>query len=157
MSQPLIVTLSILLVLSSSLWIGGYVAIAVVAMAARTSLEPKSRVALFRALGRSFLWVGGPALVVAIISGFVLLDLRGWHGPAHVATALAAALVALLVVAVAQARHMTRLRHMALEAVDDVGLQQRVRTDGRTAGVLRGLLGLLSLALVVVGCLLATS
>lgn len=157
MSQPLMVTLVILLVLSSSLWVGGYAAIAVVAMAARKSLDPKSRVALFRALGRSYLLVGGPALIVALLSGIVLVNQRGWDGPAFVATALAAALVALLVVAVAQARRMTRLRQLALAAVADGGLQQRVHAGGKAAGVLRGLLGLLSLALLIVGSILATT
>ena len=157
MSQPLIVTLVILLVLSSSLWLGGYVAIAVVAMAARRSLDPHSRVAFFRVLGRSYLLVGGAALVIALASGVALLSRRGWDGLALVAVGLATALVSSLVVAVAQAGRMTRLRQLALASVTDVGLQRQVKAGARAAGVLRGLLGLLSGALVVVGCILAAS
>ena len=59
--------------LASCIWVGGYVAIAVVARAAARTLEPAPRVAFFRALGRSYLLVGGPALVVALGTGGGLL------------------------------------------------------------------------------------
>lgn len=155
MSQTLHAALVVLLVLASSAWLGGYVAIAVVATAARTALDAESRVAFFRALGRSYLRVGGTALVVASVSGGVLLSRREWDGLAVAAVVLAVALVALLAVAVAQARRMTRLRQTALAALGDDALNRRVRDGGRAAGALRGLLGLLSLALLVIGCLLA--
>ena len=47
--------------LAASIWIGGFVAIGVVAKVARAQLEPAQRVAFFRHLGRTYLRVGGAA------------------------------------------------------------------------------------------------
>ena len=148
-------TLVVLLVLSTSLWFGGFATIAVVASVARRSLDELDRVRFFRALGRTYLWVGGSALAVALASGVLLLNQRGWDALAIATAVAAAALVALLVVAVAQARRMSRLRQRALTETGDESLQRLVVSGGRAAGALRGLLGLLSVALVVLGCVLA--
>lgn len=151
------ITLIVLLVLASSIWLGGYVAIGVVALTARRSLDEKSRVSFFRALGRRYLSVGGSALVVALATGWALLDQRGWDALAVITAALALGLVVLLAVAVGQARRMTKLRQRALGTPNDEVLKQRVRDRGRTAGVLRGVLGLLSVTLVILGCVLAAT
>lgn len=143
-------------VLATSVWVGGYVAIAVVARAAAATLDPAGRVAFFRYLGRSYLWVGAPALVIAFVTGAVLLS--GQHRNALLLSTvvIAVVLVVLLAVAVAQARRMTRLRHRALAAPENTSLPGQVRRGGRAAGALRGVLGLLSLTLVVLGSFLAT-
>jgi hypothetical protein len=51
---------------------------------------------------------------------------------------------------------MTRLRGRALAAPDDPQLSARVRRGARSAALLRATIGLLSLALIALGALLAT-
>ncbi len=144
----------ILLVVSGGVWLGGYLTMPVVARAASATLAPLDRVAFFRALGRAYLPVGGSALVLALLSGAVLLR-EHRSGALLVATAVsAAALVAALAFGVVQARRMTRLRQAAGVTPSDTVLSERVRRGAVAAAILRGLIGLLSLALVVMGCLL---
>jgi uncharacterized membrane protein len=142
--------------LATSVWVGGYVAIAVVARVATRALEPANRVAFFRALGRSYLVVGTPALLIAIGTGAALATDHPWDGELTASVALVAALLVSLAVGVAQARLMSRLRAAALADPSDLGLTQRVRRGARAATVLRAVIGLLSLALIALGSLLAT-
>lgn len=142
--------------LSSSIWVGGYVAIVVVARVATSTLERAQRVAFFRRLGRAYLWVGAPALVVALGTGAALCAGRAWDATLVATVVVAAVLVASLVLGVAQARRMTRLRAAALAAPEDPQLSHRVRRGTRLAALLRAGLGLLSLALIALGSLLAT-
>lgn len=143
------------LVVATSIWLGGYVAIVVVARVATATLDPAGRVALFRSLGRAYLRVGIPALAVALAVGAVLLTQHGWDALATTTAALSLVLVGLLAVAVAQARRMTGLRRQALAHPEDRALAEEVHRGGRHAGLLRALLGLLSLSLVVLGSFLA--
>ncbi|MGH8860295.1 MAG: hypothetical protein ACRDVG_03500 [Jatrophihabitantaceae bacterium] len=145
-----------ILTLATSVWVGGYVAIAVVARVANRTLEPANRVAFFRALGRSYLFVGAPALLVAIGAGAWLATDRSWDDELAASVALAAALLVSLGVGVKQARRMTRLRAAALADPSDLRLTRRVQHGARTATVLRAVIGLLSLALIALGSLLAT-
>jgi hypothetical protein len=142
--------------LASCIWVGGYVAIALVARVATRTLAPGQRVAFFRALGRSYVLVGGPALLVALGTGAGLLSDHVWDGVLIAAVVVAAALVAALAVGVVQARRMTRLRAGALSAPEDPQLASRVRHGARSAALLRATIGLLSLALIALGALLAT-
>lgn len=142
--------------LTSCIWVGGFVAIAVVARAATSTLEPAQRVRFFRALGRSYLLVGGPALLVALGTGAALAWNHDRDGTWVATIVVAAALVVSLVVGVAQARRMTRVRAAALAAPDDAALSGRVRRGARAATALRASIGLLSLALIALGSLLAT-
>lgn len=143
------------LVLSTSIWFGGYVAIAVVARTATSALEPAVRVSFFRTLGRSYLRLGGSALVVAYASGAVLLRDHVWDALLVATVVVAVALALILAVGVIQARRMTRLRRSALPAGSNDALASQVARGGRATGVLRAALGLLSLALVVMGSFLA--
>ena len=142
--------------LASCIWVGGYVAIAVVARTAVKTLDASNRVAFFRSLGRSYLLVGTPALVVALGTGAGLLTDHAWTGTVTAAVAVAAALVASLAVGVAQARRMTRLRAAALAEPQHAALQQRVASGARGAAILRAAIGLLSFALIALGALLVT-
>jgi len=145
-----------LLVVTTSIWLGGYVAMAVVARASAKSLEPAVRVAFFRALGRAYLPVGAAALAVGFISGGVLLRQRPVDVLSIAAVLIAVLLVVCLGVAVAQARRMTRLRQQQIGAApDDERLQMKASSDGRAATALRALLGVLSLVLVVLGSMMA--
>ncbi len=143
------------LVLATSVWVGGYVAIVVVARTATATLEPAARVRFFRSLGRRYLWVGTPALVVALATGALLLRGHEWNRPL-IATAIAAvALLLLLAVAVGQARRMTTLRRRAVTDPANTRLAQQVTRAARGAAALRALLGLLTLTLVILGALLS--
>lgn len=149
--------LLVTLLLSGSVWLGGYVAIAVVMLAARRSLEPAARVAFFRALGRAYLPVGATALVLMIVSGAALM--RGLPGsPLSVAIySVAAGIVAVLAVAVTQARRMTRLRQAHVAEPADQQLAASATNAARYATLLRALLGALSVALLVLAAFLARS
>lgn len=148
-------TLAVLLVLAAAVWVGGYVAIAVVARITTRTLEATDRVAFFRGLGRSYLVIGGSALIVALVTGGVLLVGRPWGGMLTAVAALAGALILATIVGILQARRMTRLRKRASREPDDEALVQRVRLSARQAGSLRAVIGILSLALLVLGVLLA--
>jgi hypothetical protein len=140
---------------AACVWVGGFVAIAVVARVARRQLERGARVAFFRALGRSYGVVGGIALVVALGCGAALLAGRAWDGTALAAVLVAAALVLVTVAGVAQARGMTRLRRSALRDPDDEALAAHVRAGAVRAAVLRAAIGALSVALLALAAVLA--
>ncbi|MFC6705486.1 hypothetical protein [Flexivirga alba] len=144
-----------ILVLSTSVWLGGYVAIAVVARTAAAALEPAHRVAFFRSLGRAYLWIGTPALVIALVSGALVARDHAWDATLISSLVVALLLVGLLTVAVQQARRMTRLRHAALEAGRDPTHDAAIRRGRRSAAILRATLGVFSLILVVLGSFLA--
>ncbi|HEX7740546.1 MAG TPA: hypothetical protein VF426_12955 [Marmoricola sp.] len=156
MSDTLQAVLLVVLIIATSIWVGGYIAIAVVARAATATLTPDARIAFFRSLGRLYFWVGTPALVVALAVGAVLAR-NADHG-ALLTTAVVVAVVLLVsfAIAVVQARRMTRLRRALVASPDDTALAARVRSGARAAGALRGVLGILSVVLVVIGAFLAT-
>jgi hypothetical protein len=140
--------------LGLSVWTGGLVAISMVARTATKTLDERRRVDFFRALGRSYAIVGNTALGVALVCGALLLRSHAWT-PAQVgAAAVAAALIVATVAGMLQARAMTRLRRRALES--GVGAQA-VRRGARLAAALRGAIGILTLALIVLAAALARS
>jgi uncharacterized membrane protein len=155
MTHTIEATVLAVFVLATSIWVGGYVAIVVVARVSSGVLDPPTRVAFFRALGQRYFWVGAPALLVALGTGGLLARDATDRGLFVVIACLAAVLVACFCVAVAQARRMTRLRRDLTASPDDNALQARVARGARTAGLLRAALGLLSVALVVLGAFLA--
>jgi hypothetical protein len=140
-----------LLVLGTSLWLGGLVSIFVVARVAARTLDPVARVALFRGVGCTYAVVGTSALVLAYATGAALLHGRPWTPPRMAATVVAVALAATLGMGMAQARRMTVLRRRALDQPDDAALVARVRRGALRAAALRGLIGVLSLALLTLG------
>jgi hypothetical protein len=156
MSDTVQAVLTGVFMLASCVWVGGYVAIAVVARVAWRTLEPAQRVAFFRALGRSYLLAGVPALAVALGTGAALAGERDWDATLITTAALAVALVAALAVGVVQARRMTRLRAASLASPEQLELMRRVVRGARAATVLRAAIGLLSLALIAFGSLLAS-
>jgi uncharacterized membrane protein len=141
--------------LAASIWVGGFVAIVVVARVARRELEPPARIAFFRGLGRAYGIVGGSALAVALATGAALLADHGWDATATVAAALAGVLVLATVAGVRQARGMTRIRRAAAAAPDDPALAFGVSRGARRAAVLRGAIGALTLALLAIGAAIA--
>ena len=75
--------------LAASIWVGGLIAIFVVARAASATLGPAARIDFFRALGRSYAIVGSVALLVALAAGAILLDDHPWDA-LLIATAIVA-------------------------------------------------------------------
>ena len=143
------------LVVATSIWVGGYIAIMVVARVAVRLLDQPVRVAFFRALGRKYFLVGTPSLVVALIAGGVLARDATSGGLYGAIVVISVVLLLCLAVAVRQARRMTRLRLALTATPADERLRLRISSAARTAGLLRGVLGLLSIALVVLGSFLA--
>jgi uncharacterized membrane protein len=142
-------------VLAAAIWIGGYVAIAVVARVAGRTLPPAERIAFFRGLGRSYGVVGGLALLVALGTGAALLAGRTWSVTLTMTALAAAALVVVTVLGVVQARRMTRLRRALLSRPNDPLVAGQVRAGARHASLLRAAIGALSLSVLALGCLLA--
>ena len=135
--------------LAAAVWVGSLAALAVVTRVARKTLEPQTRVAFFRALGRRYGVVGGGALVIAIGTGAILLRDQDWTGALTVLTVLTAALVLATLLGIAQARHVNRLRaslHRDGAAAVDAGAIAR---HAMRAGILRAGIALLTLATVI--------
>jgi hypothetical protein len=150
-ARPVLVFLALL---GGSVWVGGFVAIVVVARIARGQLERRAQIAFFRALGRRYLVVGGVSLVVALAAGGVLLAEHAWDGVVLAALLVAAGLVLVTAAGVVQARRLSRLR---ARAVGDEALAAQVRRSAGQAGMLRGAIGLLSVALLALAAVLAGS
>ncbi|HET6571502.1 MAG TPA: hypothetical protein VFG58_08450 [Solirubrobacterales bacterium] len=140
--------------LAASIWVGGLVAIFIVARAASSTLQPAQRVEFFRALGRSYGIVGTLALLVALATGAILLDGHPWDGLMVAAAVVAGALLLATAAGMAQARGMTRLRRRAVAQVGGEPLDPLVRRGAIVAAVLRACIGVLTLALVVLGAAL---
>lgn len=144
-----------LLIFATAIWLGGLFTIAIVARVATRTLDPAARVAFFRGLGRSYGIVGTAALVLAYGTGAALAQGHPWDTSMVATAVVAAMLAATLAGGVVQARRMTRLRRRALDQPADTTLSTRVRRGALRAGVLRGLIGVLSLALLVLGVRIA--
>ncbi len=142
--------------LSTCVWIGGLTTIAVVVRVTGRELDAAARVDFFRDLGRTYLRVGAPALVVMLASGAGLLASRPWDGGSTAALAVGVALVLVTAAGVAQARAMTRLRARVVAHPEDAALAERVTARARRAALLRAAIGALSLALVVFAAFLTT-
>jgi hypothetical protein len=153
MSESTAAALTGVLIAATAVWVGGLVAIAVVAHVAGRTLEPAVRVSFFRGLGRSYGIVGTGALAVAYGTGASLVYGRSWDGRL---TATAVVATALVGIGIAQARRMSRLRRMALDQPDDGELANRVRIGAGRAGASRALIAVLSFALLALGVLLGT-
>ena len=144
-SVPLIAVTAI----AAAVWIGGLVAIFVVARVASATLDQTQRISFFRALGRSYGIVGGVALLVALAGSAILLDGHPWDDLLIATAIVAGALVVAPAAGVVQARAMTRLRRRALSGPTPLG--EQVRRGAIIAATLRGTIGLLTLTLVVLG------
>lgn len=138
-----------LLLISAAVWLGGWVTLVLVARSTTATLQRHDRVAFFTHFGRRFGIVAAVALIVALVTGGVLLAAATWTLVSSVLAVAAAVLVAVLAVGVAQARRMTRLRRTAIAAPDDHALAARVTAGARRASVLRAGIGAISLLIFV--------
>lgn len=134
--------------LAAAVWVGSLAALAVVTRAADETLDPKTRVAFFRALGRRYGKVGGLALAIAIGTGAGLVVGQPWTPSLTVLAALTSALVVATVLGVAQARGVNRLReqlHLGGTRMHD---GSSVTRRARRARLLRAAIALLTVAAV---------
>lgn len=136
--------------LAASVWIGSLVCLALVARVAARVLDAPARVELFRGIGRLYRVVGTSALVVFIAAGAALTGSPSeWSATMAVVAALSGALVVLTAVGMAQARRMTMVRRQALAAPEEGAVGDAVRRGAASAGVLRGLMATVTLAILV--------
>jgi uncharacterized membrane protein len=145
-----------ILLLASSVWVGGFVAIAIVARVARRELDEPTRTAFFRGLGRRYLRIGGGSLAVALGCGGILLAPGDLNAAKTVAVALGVALAIATVAGVVQARAMTLLRQRSVHDRDDTALAAAVRSAAVRAALLRASIGALTVALLAVASVIAT-
>lgn len=151
MSHTAVAALTGLLIFGTAVWIGGQVALVAVARVATRTLPGPARIAFFRSLGRVYGIVGTVALALAYGTGAALLYGRPCTGPLIATVALAVALALVTGIGMVQARRMGRLRRRAVEGVGDEALAARVRRGAVRAGLLRGLIVVLSFALLALG------
>jgi hypothetical protein len=156
MSHDTTSALTGLLILAASIWIGGFVALVVIARVASRTLPATTRVEFFRGVGRSYGQVASLALAAALTFGAILIYDRPWDATLTAAVAVAAALVISTIVGVAQARRMGAARRQALEQPMDQARLAIVQHGARTAAALRALIGALSLTLLALGVLLGS-
>ncbi len=146
MSTPLVAVE----LLAACIWVGSLVCLALVANVARKVLDGPSQVTFFRAVGRRYGMVGTGSLLVAIGAGLALAwPPASWSSTIDAAVALAGVLVLATAVGMIQARQMTTLRRQAMGAPDDQIVAGAVRQGRLVAGALRGLMALVTLAIVV--------
>lgn len=152
------IAVRVVFLLATSIWVGGLVVVAVVAQVTHRTLSTADRVATFRGIGRLYGPFAGCALVIALGLGLFLV--RGqWHGGLFVLTCVVAGcLLAVTAIGVVQARAMTRLRSEESDLpVVSAATGIRIVRGGRRAAILRGGIGILTLALIVLGSVLFAS
>jgi hypothetical protein len=138
--------------LAVSIWVGSLVCLAVVAKVAREELDERSRVSLFRRIGRLYGVLGTGSLVVAIGVGVALAWPLSHVGQTGAAVfVLTGVLVLVTVTGMAQARRMTMRRRQALENPNDKRAANTVRRGAVLGAALRGSIALLTFAILLLG------
>jgi putative copper export protein len=130
---------------AGSIWTGGLIAIGVAARTARNELAPAQQVQFFRTLGRSYLRIGGAALVTALGCGLALLTRGSWSVEKTAAIALGSVLLLVTGAAVAQARALSRLNASQLQSDHHLD-QAQITRQSRQANTLRASVAILTLA-----------
>lgn len=140
-----------------SIWVGGMVCIAIVARVARDALDEVARVTFFRSLGRRYAMVGTTSLLVAIAAGLVL----SWSSLSSsrtidAALSLAGILLVVTIFGMRQARAMTTLRRIMIANPADNSVANSLHRGRRLANAIRGLMALVTLAIVILGAWIVT-
>lgn len=131
--------------LGGSIWVGSMVCLAVVARVATRVLSTTDRVELFADVGRIYRVLGTTALVAAACAGAVLAGRPDDWGPLTMtAFVLAGFLLGLSLAGMRQAHRMTAMRRRMPPQ------SPRLLRAGRDATVLRSLMGLVTVAIVLV-------
>jgi len=156
--MPLAVTtfqLSLHLI-AAAVWVGGVVFLGIAATAARKTVSPRERIALFGEIGTQFLRTAAAALAVLIATGTDMAD--GTYSDRLrqklVVVAIAVALTAYH--SFVQGPALSRLREEALDRPDDAELGAQVRRRSAQAGVVQVLILVSTLAILVMAARLTT-
>ena|SRR5664280_457321 len=133
------------------------VCIAVVAKVARDVLDGPSQMVFFRFMGHRYSVVCTTSLLVAIAAGLAL----SWSSPSSSRTidatvALAGVLVVTTILGMRQARAMTSLRRILIANRSDGSMANSLRCGPRMGNALRGLMALVTLAIVILGAWIVT-
>jgi putative copper export protein len=153
--------------IGAAVWAGGMVMLALAVGAARRTVAEHERIALFRALGRRFLWAGGLALLVLIATGTDMAAdrLASFEDLFNTdyGERLLAKLVLVIVVIVLTAFHtfvqgpaLSRLRQEAVAYPDDKDLRSEIRRKAAQAGIVSALNLVATLAVLVLAARLVT-
>ena len=136
--------------IAASIWVGGMVCLAIVAKAARGVLDESSQVAFFRAVGRRYGMVGTASLLIAIAAGLALSwPPSSWSRTIDAAVVLAGVLVVATIAGMMQARAMTALRRKLIANAGDSSTAVALRRGRLLANGIRGLMALMTLAIVI--------
>ena len=136
--------------IAASIWVGGMVCIAIVAKAVRGVLDESSQVAFFRAVGRRYGMVGTASLLIAIAAGLALSwPPSSWSRTIEAAVVLAGVLVVATIAGMMQARAMTALRRKLIANAGDSSTAVALRRGRLLANGIRGLMALMTLAIVI--------
>jgi len=143
--------------ITASIWVGGMVCLAIVAKAARGVLDESSQVAFFRAVGRRYGMVGTASLLIAIAASLALsLPPSSWSRTIDAAAVLASVLVVATIAGMMQARAMTALRRKLIANPRDSSTAVALRRGRLLANGIRGLMALMTLAIVILAAFAVT-
>ena len=143
--------------ITASIWVGGMVCLAIVAKAARGVLDESSQVAFFRAVGRRYGMVGTASLLIAIAASLALsLPPSSWSRTIDAAAVLASVLVVATIAGMMQARAMTALRRKLIANPRDSSTAVGLRRGRLLANGIRGLMALMTLAIVILAAFAVT-
>jgi uncharacterized membrane protein len=140
-----------------SIWVGGMVCIAVVAKVAREVLDEASQVAFFRSVGRRYGVLGTSSLLVAVAVGLAL----SWPSLSSsrtidAALSLAGFLLVVTIFGMRQARAMTTLRRVMIANPADRSMANSLHHGRRWATAIRGLMALITLAIIILAAWIMT-
>jgi hypothetical protein len=149
MDTPINLILTVILILSAGIWIGGYATLVAVSLTTSKTLDPQTRINFFQKFGRTYLLITVPALIVTYIVGWAFLSRLPWSGELTRMAAASVLLVVVLIAGVLQARSLTSTRAQLAANAGDAQLAEKVRRGARTAVILRGLIGFITLGMTV--------
>src|SRR3954447_10960479 len=142
--------------MAAAIWVGGVVFLGIAATAARNTVSPRERIALFRAIGRQFLRTAAAALAVLIATGTDMAD--GTYSDRLrqklVVVGIAVALTAYH--SFVQGPALSRLRERALDHPDDTALAAEIRRRSAQAGIVQVLILVSTLGILVMAARLST-
>jgi putative copper export protein len=153
--------------ISAAVWVGGMVFLGLAVGAARGTVGDRERIALFRRLGRRFLYVGGAAMLILIATGSDMAsdrlasfgDLFDTDYGKRLAEKLAVVILVIgltLFHSLVQGPALSRLRERAAEWPGDAELQAEVRRKAARAGIVSMLNLIASLTVLVLAARLIT-
>ena len=143
--------------ITASIWVGGMVCLAIVAKAARGVLDESSQVAFFRAVGRRYGMVGTASLLIAIAAGLALSwPPSSWSRTIDAAAVLVGVLVVATIAGMMQARAMTALRRKLIANPRDSSTAVALRRGRLLANGIRGMMALMTLAIVILAAFAVT-